>query len=104
MINLLMILGMVVVTWGVRALPFVLPDVRFSPAVLNVLNCVPAAVLAALVAEPVLTSAVDQGTPFTAEVLAAVLCVLMGLMRLPMLAVVVVGMAGYWSLRVFIGS
>ncbi|EAR10175.1 hypothetical protein MED297_13167 [Reinekea sp. MED297] len=104
MINLLMILGMITVTWGVRALPFVLPDIRFSPAVLNVLNCVPAAVLAALVAEPVLSSAVEQGTALTPEVLAAALCVFMGLMRLPMLVVVVVGMAGYWGLRVFIGS
>lgn len=104
MIDALMILGMVAVTWGVRSLPFVLPDIRFSPAVLNVLNCVPAAVLAALVAEPILTGAVAQGTPLTAEVLAALLCVIMGVLRLPMLAVVVVGMAGYWGLRIALGG
>lgn len=102
MTDVLMILGMLAVTWGIRALPFVVSDIHFSPAVLNVLNCVPAAVLAALVAEPVLTNAVSQGTPITAEVLAAALCIAMGVLRVPMLGIVLIGMISYWLLRLWI--
>lgn len=102
MVDVLMIVGMVAVTWGVRALPFVLPDVRFSPGLLNVLNCVPAAVLAALVAEPVLTNAVNSDTWLTAEVLAAALCLVMGALRVPMLGVVLVGMVSYSLLRLWL--
>jgi branched-subunit amino acid transport protein len=96
-----MILGMVAVTWGVRAAPFVISDLKLSPALLRVLNCIPAAVLAALVSEPILSPVVENQSIIQAEVIAAAVCVLLGAFRAPMLLTVVFGMTSYWALKTF---
>lgn len=104
MTEVLMILGMIAVTWGVRMAPFVVPNLQLSPAVLNFLNCIPAAVLAALVAEPVLNPVVAEQSVVQPELIAALLCLTLGLFKAPMLLTVVVGMTSYWALRALLGS
>ena len=98
LIDALMVLGMVAVTWGARSLPFWLPDIRLGPKTLTFLGYVPMAVLAALVAQPVLDPVQASGNVLQPEVLAALLCLIMGWLRIPMLAVVIVGMASYWAM------
>lgn len=102
MIEMWMILGMIAVTWGLRMAPFVVPNLQLSPAILNFLNCIPAAVLAALVAEPILNPVITHQSLFQPELLAAALCLLLGILKAPMLLTVVIGMASYWSLRYFL--
>lgn len=102
MTEVLLILGMIAVTWGVRAAPFVLSNLVLSPRLLKFLNVVPAAVLAALVAEPILTPSVSAASPLQPELLAALICLLLGLMRAPMLVTVIVGMGSFWLLRLFL--
>ncbi|WP_320824077.1 AzlD domain-containing protein [Reinekea sp.] len=99
MSDALLILGMIAVTWGVRAAPFVLSNLVLSSRLLKFLNVVPAGVLAALVAEPILTSAVHEASPLQPELLAALICLILGLMRAPMLVTVIVGMGSFWLLR-----
>lgn len=99
MISALMIFGMVVVTWGVRAAPFIVSDLKLSPQLLRILNCIPAAVLAALVSEPILTPAVENHSVLQPEVIAVAVCVLLGFFRAPMLLTVIVGMLSFWALK-----
>jgi branched-subunit amino acid transport protein len=96
MTDVLMIAGMILVTWGVRSAPFILPRLELSAPVLNFLNCVPAAVLAALVAEPILNPAVSLGTFLVPEILAAMVCLILGLFGAPMLVTVILGMLSFW--------
>lgn len=98
MTDILMILGMVLVTWGVRMAPFLMTNLNFSKPILRVLNCVPAAVLAALVAETILTPVVSTGSVFQPELIAAIICLGFGVLGVPMLAVVLLGMSSYWIL------
>ena len=98
----LMILGMVMVTWGIRVTPVLLPRLNLSPAVLSVLNCVPAAVLSALIAEPLLNPVANTGQLLQPGLLAATLCLVLGLMGTPMLLTVVVGMLSFWLLGIWI--
>jgi branched-subunit amino acid transport protein len=69
---------------------------ELSAPVLNFLNCVPAAVLAALVAEPILNPAVSLGTFLVPEILAATVCLMLGLFGAPMLVTVILGMLSFW--------
>ncbi|WP_196158416.1 AzlD domain-containing protein [Reinekea sp. G2M2-21] len=101
MSSIMLILGMMAVTWGVRAVPFVLPNLNLSPGMLNFLNCIPAAVLAALVAEPILNPVVNQASLLAPELIAALVCVVMGVFRAPMLATVIVGMVSFVLLSQF---
>jgi len=96
MTEVIIILGMIIVTWGIRITPFLVSNLNLSPNILRFLNCVPAAVLAALVAEPILTSVIEFDSIFTPEVIAAAICLFMGVLKAPMLAIVLVGMSSYW--------
>lgn len=98
MTNLWLVLGMVAATWGVRVAPFVFSRLHLPAALLNILNCVPAAVLAALIAQPVLAPAVNQQSLLVPEVVAAAVCLLLGYFRVPMLLIVICGMASFWLL------
>jgi branched-subunit amino acid transport protein len=100
--NVLMILGMVFVTWGVRAAPFILPRLNLSAPVLNFLNCIPAAVLAALIAEPVINPAVELGTVIVPEILAVAVCLTLGLFGAPMLVTVILGMLSFWLFGIWL--
>lgn len=94
-----MIFGMVAVTWGVRSAPLVMKNLNLSPTVLNFLNCVPAAVLAALIAEPVLAPVMQARSVLQPELLATAICITLGVCRVPMLLTVLLGMSSYWLLR-----
>jgi len=98
-----LIIGMISVTWGVRSLPFLVPRLNLSASVLNFLNCVPAAVLAALVAEPILNPVFNAHSLLQPELIAAIICLLLGYFKAPMLAIVVVGMGSFWLLRMWFG-
>lgn len=102
MSNVLLVLGMVLVTWGIRSAPFFIANLRLSPALLNFLNCIPPAVLAALIAEPILTPVVTERSALQPELLAALVCVIAGILRAPMLLTVIVGMASFWGLNSFL--
>lgn len=93
------ILGMVAVTWGVRMLPFLLTKLSLGPKWLRFLNCVPAAVLAALVAETILMPVSQSGSFIQPEVFAAIICLSLGLFGAPLLVTVSLGMASFWALR-----
>lgn len=92
----LMILGMVFVTWGVRAAPFLIPNLTLPPRLLKFLNCIPAATLAALISESILSPVVEAGTLLQPELLAACVCLVLGFLGSPMLLTVVVGMGSFW--------
>lgn len=102
MTNVWLVFGMVAATWGVRVAPFVFSRLRLPPALLNILNCVPAAVLAALVAQPVLAPAMAQESIWVPEVIAAGICLVLGYFKVPMLLVVIFGMASYWLLGLWL--
>ncbi|MFQ3230943.1 AzlD domain-containing protein [Reinekea sp.] len=98
----LMIIGMIIVTWGIRVTPVLLPRLNLSPAVLTVLNCVPAAVLSALIAEPLLDPVANTGQLLQPGILAASLCLVLGLIGSPMLLTVILGMVSFWLLGIWI--
>ena len=98
----LMIVGMIIVTWGIRITPVLLPRLNLSPAVLTVLNCVPAAVLSALIAEPLLNPIAQSGQLIQPGIIAAVICLVLGLIGTPMLLTVIVGMLSFWLLGVWL--
>ena len=100
--EMLLILGMIGVTWGVRAAPFVLSNLVLPERLLKFLNVVPAAVLAALVAEPILAPSVNLDSVVQPELLAALICLFLGLMHAPMLVTVIVGMGSFWLLRLWL--
>ncbi|MBU2862548.1 AzlD domain-containing protein [Reinekea forsetii] len=99
---ILMIIGMVVVTWGARIAPVLMPRLTLPPSALRILNCVPAAVLSALIAEPILNPVASNGSFLQPSVLAAVLCLIMGLIGIPMLLTVIIGMASFWLLGMWV--
>lgn len=96
MTSVLIVLGMVVVTWGVRALPFMIKNITLPAELLRVLNGVPAAVLAALIAVPILQPIEATGELWQPELLAAIVCLGFGVLGSPLLLTVVVGMASFW--------
>ncbi len=102
MANILMIAGMLFVTWGVRIAPFLTSNLSIPMPLLRVLNCVPAAVLAALVAETVLSPVAQTGSIIQPELIAAIICLGLGIMRVPMLITVSLGMVSFWLLRLVI--
>lgn len=97
----LLVVGMIGVTWGVRALPFLIPNLRLAPKLLNFLNCVPAAVLAALTAEPILNPVVSAKSLLEPELIAALICLALGYVKAPMLAIVIMGMGSFWLLSLW---
>ena len=99
--NLIMILGMFIVTYFARAAPFIFSHICMSPLTLRVLEKVPAAVLAALIAEPVLNPTVEAGHVLLPELLAAFICLLVGLSGASLLITVLVGMSSYWLMSIF---
>ncbi len=94
-----LIIGMIVVTWGVRAAPFIVSNLTISPKLLKFLNCIPAAALAALVSEAILTPVVLSHSLLEPELVASSICLILGLLRAPMLVTVIVGMASFWLVR-----
>lgn len=99
LISIAMILGMVAVTYSVRLIPFLTARVDMPAWLLNVLNKIPAAVLAALVAVPVLEPSVELSSLLQPELLAALLALTLGLSGLHLLWTVIVSMAVYWLLN-----
>jgi branched-subunit amino acid transport protein len=99
LISLAMILGMVAVTYSVRLVPFLTARIDMPGWLLNVLNKIPAAVLAALVSVPVLEPSVTTASVLQPELLAAVLALLLGWSGLHLLWTVVISMAVYWLLN-----
>jgi branched-subunit amino acid transport protein len=102
MTTVLMILGMIIVTWGVRITPVLLPRLNFSPGLLSILNCVPAAVLAALISEPLLMPIAESGNILQPGIIAASFCLALGLFGVPMLLTVILGMVSFWLLGIWI--
>lgn len=100
--NVLMIIGMLIVTWGVRIAPFLTSNLNLSGPMLKVLNCVPAAVLAALVAETILDPIAQTGSIIQPELIAAIICLGLGVSGVPMLVTVLIGMLSFWLLRLVI--
>lgn len=96
MTNALIVIGMVVVTWGVRALPFMIKNITLPAPLLRVLNGVPAAVLAALIAVPIIEPVSSTGDWLQPELLAALVCLGFGIIGSPLLLTVVAGMASFW--------
>jgi len=99
---LLMIIGMVTVTFGVRMAPLVVDHIRLSPFALRFLNKVPAAVLAALVAVPILEPTLAAQNILQPELIAALVCLILGLTGVHMLATVILGMGSYWVLATWL--
>jgi branched-subunit amino acid transport protein len=100
--DILMILGMIFVTYSVRALPFIFADIALSPITQKMLEKVPAAVLAALVVEPIFNPVVENSNIFQPELIAALICLLVGLSGAHLLITVILGMASYWCLSLLI--
>ena len=93
-----LILGMVAVTYGIRLAPFMVAKIAMPPRLHNVLDKVPAAVLAALVTVPVMEPTLQSGSFLQPEFIAAVTCLALGLLGAQLPITVVVGMGTYWVL------
>lgn len=94
----LMIIGMVIVTYGVRAAPFIFARFSLPEGLLRVLEKVPPAVLAALIVEPIFLPVHAHNSLVQPELIAAMLCLCLGVMGANMLLTVVLGMGSYWLL------